>query len=550
MATAEPADGGSGNLKEYSVSELSGAVKRTIEDGFGYVRVRGELGRVSRSGNGHCYLDLKDERAVLSSVIWKGGWSRLKVKPEQGMEVIATGRMTTFAGQSRYQLVIDTLEPAGAGALMALFEARKKALEAEGLFAAERKRPLPPMPQVIGVVTSPTGAVIRDILHRLRDRFPVHVLVWPAVVQGEQCPKSVVAGVEGFNALPTDGPVPRPDVLIVARGGGSLEDLWGFNDEAVARAVAASSIPVISAIGHETDVTLIDYVADRRAPTPTAAAEMAVPVRMDLSGRLDALNVRLTQRIGHHLEAQSLALQSAARGLGRKESLIEPAEQRFDRAVSHLTQSLKVRVERATQRMERAAGGLSAALVTAAVAMKAETLKGMSQRLITAPPRRWEQARSKVISARLSPHLVRRSLDRGGEEVKKIGGRLGRLTRENVDRKSARLDDQARLLHSLSYQGVLARGFALVLDESQGVIRSPRQMRAGETYHLRFAEGEVPVRHLIEGETKGPAAASSAARKTPQAKTSRKSDGSQRGEPSSSDGGSLPPQASLFGDET
>ncbi|HXI88081.1 MAG TPA: exodeoxyribonuclease VII large subunit, partial [Parvularculaceae bacterium] len=282
-----------GNVHEYTVSELAGAVKRSIEEEFGFVRVRGEVGRVTRAGSGHIYLDLKDDRAVLSSVIWKGSAARIPIHPEQGMEVVATGRMTTFPGQSRYQLVIDSLEPAGVGALMALFEERKKKLAAEGLFAPEHKKKLPYIPEVIGVVTSPSGAVIRDILHRLRERFPRHVIVWPTLVQGKGAEMQIAAAIEGFNALPEGGAVPRPDVLIVARGGGSLEDLWCFNEEIVARAAAASAIPLISAVGHETDTTLIDFVADLRAPTPTAAAELAVPVRSELLSELLAKHRRM-----------------------------------------------------------------------------------------------------------------------------------------------------------------------------------------------------------------------------------------------------------------
>ena len=268
-----------GNLPEFTVSELSGAVKRTIEGAFDRVRVRGEIGRVTQAGSGHMYLSMKEENAVLYCVCCKATVSRLAHRPEQGLEIIATGRLTTYPGRSSYQLVIEHIEPAGVGALMALLEARRKALAAEGLFDEERKKPIPYLPSVIGVITSPTGAVIRDIMHRLRDRFPRHVLLWPVVVKGEAAAGQVAAAIRGFNALPPDGPVPSPDLLIVARGGGSIEDLWAFNEEIVVRAVAESTIPLISAIGHETDTTLIDFVSDRRAPTPTAAAEMAVPVR-------------------------------------------------------------------------------------------------------------------------------------------------------------------------------------------------------------------------------------------------------------------------------
>src|SRR5271168_2642476 len=270
------------NLPELTVSELSMALKRTIEDSYGYVRVRGELGKVSYHGNGHVYFDLKDERACIAGVIWRSTATRIKLRLEAGLEVVITGRLTTYPGRSQYQIVVETLEPAGLGALMALLEERKQRLTAEGLFDEARKQLLPFLPAVIGVVTSPSGAVIRDILHRLADRFPRHVLVWPVRVQGDGSAADVAAAIAGFNALPEGGPMPRPDLLIVARGGGSLEDLWSFNEEIVVRAAAESLIPLISAVGHETDVTLIDFAADRRAPTPTAAAEMAVPVRTEL----------------------------------------------------------------------------------------------------------------------------------------------------------------------------------------------------------------------------------------------------------------------------
>ncbi len=294
-----------GNAPEFTVSEISGAVKRVIEGEFGRVRVRGEIGRISRPASGHLYLDLKDERAVLGAVVWKMTARTLAFRPEEGMEVVATGRLTTFPGSSKYQMVIEELAPAGVGALMAMLEKRKQALAAEGLFDAARKRALPYLPEVIGVITSPSGAVIRDILHRLRERFPRPVLIWPVTVQGERCAAEVAAAIRGFNAIAPGGPVPRPDLLIVARGGGSIEDLWGFNEEIVVRAAAESRIPLISAVGHETDTTLIDFAADRRAPTPTAAAEMAVPVRLELIAavaglehrRLNALARGLAQRL-------------------------------------------------------------------------------------------------------------------------------------------------------------------------------------------------------------------------------------------------------------
>src|SRR6266702_822545 len=292
--TAPPASNPGSNLPEYSVSELSLALKRSIEDGFGQVRVRGEISGFKRPGSGHCYFALKDADAVIDAVCWRMTAIRLALRPEDGMEVVCSGRLTTYPGRSKYQLVIDTIELAGIGALLKVLEDRRQRLAAEGLFAAERKRKLPFLPQVIGIVTSPSGAVIRDILHRLADRFPRRVLIWPVAVQGDGAAAQIAAAIAGFNGIAAGGPIPRPDLLIVARGGGSLEDLMPFNEEIVVRAAAASVIPLISAVGHETDTTLIDLASDRRAPTPTAAAEMAVPVRLDLIGELNTKTGRLT----------------------------------------------------------------------------------------------------------------------------------------------------------------------------------------------------------------------------------------------------------------
>ena len=278
------------NAPEWSVSELAGALKRTLEDAFGYVRLRAEIsGYRGPHGSGHAYFGLKDENACIDAVIWKTTFNRLRLKPQEGLEVVVTGRVTTFPGKSKYQIVIDTLEPAGIGALMALLEERRRKLTAEGLFALDKKRKLPFLPRIVGIVTSPTGAVIRDILHRLADRFSRHVLVWPVRVQGETSADEVAGAIRGFNALPVDGPIPRPDVLIVARGGGSLEDLWSFNEEVVVRAAGESAIPLVAAIGHETDWTLIDLAAGVRGPTPTGAGEMVVPVRSDLVATVNDL---------------------------------------------------------------------------------------------------------------------------------------------------------------------------------------------------------------------------------------------------------------------
>jgi len=329
MDNIDPASG-PGNVPEFTVSELSFALKREIETAFPRVRVRGEISQPSFPRSGHCYFRLKDENAVLDGVCWKTTIPRLGLKIEEGMEVIATGKLTTYAGSSRYQIIVDRLELAGEGALLKLLEDRRKRLQAEGLFDLDRKRPLPFLPVVVGVVTSPSGAVIRDILHRLADRFPRHVLVWPVAVQGEKAAAEVAAAIAGFNRLPEQGPVPRPDILIVARGGGSLEDLWAFNEEIVVRAAAASTIPLISAVGHETDTTLIDFVSDRRAPTPSAAAEMAVPVRADLMAQTLDFGKRTMACMNRVLREANLAVSGLARGLGDPLRLIEERQQRLD----------------------------------------------------------------------------------------------------------------------------------------------------------------------------------------------------------------------------
>lgn len=435
-----------GNIHEYTVSELSGAVKRTIEDTFGLVRVRGELGRVTRAGSGHVYLDLKDEKSVISGVMWKGMAARLAINPEQGMEVVATGRMSTFPGQSRYQLIIDTLEPAGVGALMALFEERKKKLAAEGLFAPERKKSLPFLPEVIGVVTSPSGAVIRDILHRLRERFPRHVIVWPTLVQGRGAEEKIAAAIEGFNKLTPGGSVPRPDVLIVARGGGSLEDLWCFNEEIVARAAATSEIPLISAVGHETDTTLIDYVADRRAPTPTAAAEMAVPVRSELLAELLNKERRFTGSAVRLIETRKNALQSASRGLGRPEDVLGAATQRLDRAADGLRAGLRARLDNALTSLARASG-------------------------------------------RLTPNLLAAGFATRGNRVAAAWSRISDRTERIVDDRKARLASSARVLAAVSYQNVLERGFALVRDEGGDLLRRASDAAKAAGGEIQFADG-------------------------------------------------------------
>jgi len=384
------------NAPEFSVSEISGAVKKTIEGAFGRIRVRGEVGRVVLARSGHLYFDVKDDRSVLAAVSWKGQVARLTTRPEEGMEVIVTGKLTTFGSQSKYQLNVDDVTVAGEGALMAMLEKRKKALAAEGLFDAARKSPLPFLPDVIGVVTSPQGAVIRDILHRLRDRFPRKVLIWPVAVQGDQCAPQVARAIQGFNAMTPGGALPRPDLLIVARGGGSIEDLWGFNEEGVARAAAASDIPLISAVGHETDTTLIDFVADQRAPTPTAAAELAVPVRLELLATTDALAARLTHAVGQGVALRGQRLRDLSRALPDPRVLVNTASQRLDLVSGRLRSALDLGTQARRVRLSQVAGPLRPGLLRHAVAADKDRLQNLSMRLSRAGQAQVEGWRTQI----------------------------------------------------------------------------------------------------------------------------------------------------------
>src|SRR3954469_21952452 len=373
LASEAPGD----NSAPFSVSELALRLKRTVEDAFGYVRVRGEISGWKRAASGHCYLCLKDDKAVLDGVLWKASAAALPFRPEDGIEVVATGKLTTYPGRSRYQIVIERLELAGQGALMALLDKRRRALAAEGLFDPARKKKLPFQPQVIGVVTSPTGAVIRDILHRLDDRCPCHVIVWPVPVQGEGAAAQIAAAVRGFNALPADGPIARPDLLIVARGGGSIEDLWAFNEEEVVRAVAASDIPTISAVGHETDTSLCDFAADVRAPTPTAAAEMAVPVRGDLLGQLRELGFRVERCVRRALERAGEQLEASLRRWPEREALLAPQRQRLDDLADRLPRALRTELSHARAALGQTAGALRPGLLDGAYRRARERLDGL-----------------------------------------------------------------------------------------------------------------------------------------------------------------------------
>jgi len=437
------------NVVEWSVSELSAALKRTVEDAYGHVRVRGEVsGFKGASPSGHVYFRLKDDRAVLEGVIWKGVYGRMRVKPEEGLDVIVSGKLTTFAGSSKYQIVIDTLEPAGVGALMKLLEERKKKLAAEGLFDEARKQLLPFLPRMIGVVTSPTGAVIRDILHRLADRFPRRVLVWPVRVQGEASAGEVANAIRGFNALPERGALPRPDIVIVARGGGSLEDLWSFNEEIVVRAAAESMIPLISAVGHETDVTLIDFAADRRAPTPTAAAEIAVPVRAELLAQVAALAARQVGAWQRGMGMRRTELLAATRALPAADELLAEPRQRLDTLAKRLPRALNANAQLHRTHLTRAA-------------------------------------------ARLTPRLLKLRLARSSEIVVALGKSAALARKNYLQRRADRLTTARQLLAAFSYRGVLARGFALVRDGDGHPLRSAAAVTGGMPLAIEFSDGRV-----------------------------------------------------------
>jgi exodeoxyribonuclease VII large subunit len=469
-----------GNLPEYSVSEIAGALKRTVETAFGRVRVRGELTGFKRHVSGHWYGAMKDERAVIDLVMFKGHAGTLTFRPEDGLEVIVTGKLTTFPGRSKYQITVERMEPAGVGALLAQIEARRLRLAAEGLFDADRKRALPYIPRVIGVVTSPTGAVIRDILHRLADRFPRHVLVWPVAVQGEAAAAQVAAAVRGFNAIASGnvksargGTIPRPDLLIVARGGGSIEDLAAFNEESVVRAVAESRIPVISAVGHETDTTLVDFASDWRAPTPTAAAERAVPVLADLRAAVTTLGARLDRAAARLVAQRRERAEATARRLPMPRTLLALPIQRADELFDRLPRGLRASASFWRGRAERAGAALRPALIAgrrdAARAQLSAAGAGLVRGARGTALR--EQARFDTRSARLRPLL--------------ITGISARAT--------ARLGEAGRMLGSLGPDQVLKRGYALVLSPSGRLVGSAAAAKAESRLTIRFADGDTPV---------------------------------------------------------
>lgn len=483
-----------GNVAEYTVTELSMAVKRTVEDSFGYVRLRGEIsGFRGQHSSGHAYFSLKDDRAKIDAVIWKGTFGGLRFKPEEGMEVIATGRVTTYPGKSSYQIIVEAIEPAGIGALMALLEERKKKLAAEGLFDEARKRPLPFLPRVVGIITSPTGSVIRDMLHGFAERFPACVLIWPVRVQGETSAAEVRAAVEGFNALAPGGRVPRPDVLIVARGGGSLEDLWGFNDEALARAVAASGIPVISAVGHETDWTLIDYVADARAPTPTKAAEWAVPKQSELIARMTELRARQRYAVARAIEGNRSDLRAAARGLPRPQDLLGFARQRFDTASGRLRHALRSFAAEKRGRLVRWQGRLDVRLIAQRAERCHERVRAIDREMRQVV-RRLVQQRHVVLSrhaARLGPGLLRHPARRGREKLGQLAMRGAYTMIACVEKRRRTIDSLGQLMRSLSHKSVLDRGFVLVRNADGRMLRRVAEAEAAGDVELEFADGRT-----------------------------------------------------------
>jgi len=476
MTDVAPPPEETGNAKAYSVSELAFALKRTLEDSYGFVRLRGELSKVTHHSNGHVYLTIKDERAAIDGVVWKGSVRNLSIRPEHGLEVVVTGKITTYPQGSRYQIVIESMEAAGVGALLAQLERLKQKLAAEGLFEPARKKPLPEMPAVVGVVTSPTGAVIRDILHRIRDRWPCRVIVWPVVVQGDQAAAQVCGAIRGFNAMAPDGPVPRPDVLIVARGGGSVEDLWAFNDETLARTVAEGTVPLISAVGHETDTTLIDFVSDRRAPTPTAAAEMATPVLAELKALVSDLGGRMHRCGGRVVDDRRRKIEHADRALKRVPDLVRLAEQRFD-IVS---------------------GRLGAGLARNAAAHERDLVR---------------------VASRLSPLLLQRPQQVQKDRLDRLTIRLEPSIRRRLERLSERLDSLSKLYGSVDPDRPLQRGFARVARADGSLVHAGASLASGEAVAITFGD-KVTRQAVIDGSggaVPPPAPAPKAARPKPKA---------------------------------
>lgn len=467
------------NIPEFSISELSSAIKRTLEQGFSHVRVRAECGRVTIAKSGHIYLDLKDNDAVISAIIWAGVARGLKVKPEEGLEIIAIGKITTFPGQSKYQIIIEKLEPAGLGAILLQLEERRKRLAGEGLFDQDKKRAIPFLPRVIGIVTSPTGAVIRDILHRISDRFPTRIIVWPVLVQGDKAAFQVSEAIKGFNELAMGGKIPKPDLLIVARGGGSIEDLWAFNEEIVVRAAANSQIPLISAIGHETDTTLIDYASDLRAPTPTGAAEMAVPVRNELIARLNIIDGRKTSALLRNIEKSQLKYQALQNSWPKSDAIFANVRQRLDIQDLKLLPSLKNIINKAKAKFENIKTGFSPLLLNSNLRVKRDKLESLNLRLETA-----FKTQTRIKSQNIQSQKA---------QLNQQFSRFINAQNVILNKQNNRLENITRLFQSLDYRQTLARGFAIVKSSDGQIITNSIDAKANSNLQIMFKDGDILV---------------------------------------------------------
>ena len=482
------------NEPEFSVSEISNAIKRLVEDEFSYVRIRGEIGRVSSPRSGHVYLDLKDEKSVIAGVIWKGVADKLITRPEEGMEVVARGRVTTFGGQSKYQIIIDDLRPAGVGALMAMLEKRKKQFQAEGIFEPEHKIQLPYLPEIIGVVTSPSGAVIKDILHRLNDRFPRKVVLWPVAVQGENCAKEVSRAIDGLNSLAKQNPLIAPDLIIVARGGGSIEDLWGFNEELVVRSAFKSIIPLISAIGHETDTTLLDYVADVRAPTPSAAAEMAVPVRHELLALLDNNEARLTRALSQILSNRSQRLLDFSRSLPRVFGLLEGPTQRLDSISTRLPTSLSSSVRLKKSRLVEISTGIK----PASLFMRLENSRSkfdLQSRQLTNLFAHFIVLKKQTLSSfflRIESLSLKRDIQQEQKNLKDLSFRLKKAYDIIAKDLGTKLQSIDRLRETLGYRQTLDRGYAIIRSSDSVITDKSKTLHLTDLI-IEFRDGELLV---------------------------------------------------------
>ena len=479
------------NVPEYTVEQISLKVRRTVEDSFGQIRVRGEVSSVSRPASGHVYLSFKEGRHQLDAVIWRSTAHRIGEVPSRGIEYTAIGRLTAYSGNSKYQMVIERIEPAGAGALLMMLEERRERLRKEGLFEPEHKKSIPHIPDVIGVVTSPSGAVIRDIVHRVRHRFPRRILVWPAAVQGQNCVEEVVAAIRGFNAIGAGEPVPRPDLLIIARGGGSLEDLLGFSEEDVVRAVFDSDIPIISAIGHETDTTLVDFVADLRAPTPTAAAELAVPVRTELSAKVTSLETRLRRAVDLSCRNKHEQVMNLSRLLPSQESLLAPSRQHIDRLADRMSAKMSVGLQGRRVRFTEVASQLSAPKTLERIAARLQ-FATVALRAGMGAVLRHSHGRYAVVDSRDMQKLLAASIAHRRSHLERTVQRLAMAVTESQASRNRRIDGLARLLDSLSYRQTLSRGFAVVHGDGK-VAKSRTEAVQAKKLEVEFFDSRLKV---------------------------------------------------------